>query len=125
MAWYGLVNPSNGELVSVGTIAMFPDGNLNAFAGVYDVVSFGAAAPDFAVKLWSAVLRALIDRPPPVLVSRLDDVEAWLLADADFLTVWNALNATRKSQIRIGIRRIVQRLLGAQVNRQQDETPEI
>jgi hypothetical protein len=123
--WYGLVQPDTGELKSVGTIAMFPDGNLDAFDGIYDVHVFGETQPDFAAFIWSLALRALIDRPPPVLVSRLDDVEGWLLADADFLLVWNALNATRRSQLRIGIRRIVQRLLGAQVNRQTDETPEI
>lgn len=123
--WYGLVQPATGELVSVGTIAMFPDGNLNAFDGVYDVVEFGATQPNFALKLWSAALLALIDRPPPVLVSRLDDVEAWLLADTDFLLVWNNINATRRNQLRIGIRRIVQRLLGPQVNRAPEEAPEI
>ena len=125
MTWYGLVRPETGELVSVGSAAMFPDGNLQAFAGIYDVVTFGETQPDFGAKLWSLNLRTLIDRPPPVLVSRLDDVEAWLLADPDWQAVWATLNATRRAQIRVGFRRILQRLLGAQVNRQQDETPEI
>ncbi len=123
--WYGLVDPATGELKSVGTAAMFPDGNLTAFAGIYDVVVFGEAQPDLGAKLWSLNLRTLIDRPPPVLVSRLDDVETWLLADPDWQAVWATLNATRRAQIRIGFRRIVQRLLGAQVNRSQDETPEL
>lgn len=125
MAWYGLVQPATGDLVSVGTEAMFPEGNLNAFAGIYDVVPFGQTQPDFAAKLWSAALRSLIDRPPPVLVSRLDDVEAWLQADPDWTAVWTSLNTARRAQIRLGFRRILQRLLGAQVNRQTDEAAEI
>ena len=123
--WYGLVEPTTGELKSVGTIAMFPDGNLNAFDGIYDVIEFGTTAPNFATHLWSMALRALIDRPAPVLVSRLDDFETWLLSDPDFLVVWNALNATRKAQVRLGIRRILTRMLGTQVNRHESETPEL
>lgn len=123
--WYGLVEPATGDLKSVGTVSMFPDGNLDAFDGVYDVHVFGETQPDFATKIWSLALRSLVDRPPPVIVSRLDDIEAWLLADDDFLLVWNNINATRRSQLRIGIRRIVQRLLGAQVNRRQEEPVEV
>lgn len=123
--WYGLVDITTGELKSVGTAAMFPNGNLDAFDGIYDVHTFGETQPDFAAKLWSMALRSLIDRPPPVLVSRLDDVEQWLLADADYALVWANLNATRRNQLRIGLRRVVQRLLGAQVNRHQDEPAEI
>ena len=125
MAWYGLVNPTTGDLVSVGTEAMFPDGNLDAFVGVYDRVDFGADAPDFAVKLWVAVTRSLIDRPPPVIISRLDDLDAWFLADADWLTAWNAMNAARKTQIRTGLLRVLARFLGNQQWRGESETVEL
>jgi hypothetical protein len=123
--WYGLVDPATGALISVGTIGMFPDGNLDAFDGIYDVHEFGLVAPNFATHLWSTTLRQLATRPAPVIVSRLDDFEAWLLSDPDFLLAWNALNATRKAQVRLGMRRILTRMLGSQVNRQQEETPEI
>ena len=123
--WYGLVDPATGELKSVGTIAMFPDGNLNAFDGIYDVIEFGETAPNFATHLWSTVLRQLVVRPAPIIVSRLDDFEAWLLADPDFLVVWNALNATRKAQVRLGLRRILTRMLGAQATRHESEPPEL
>lgn len=123
--WYGLVEPITGELKSVGTIAMFPDGNLNAFDGIYDVVEFGPTVPSFATHLWSTTLRQLVVRPAPIIVSRLDDFEAWLLADSDFLVAWNALNATRKAQVRLGIRRILTRMLGGQVNRRESESPEL
>jgi hypothetical protein len=123
--WYGLVDPATGALISVGTIGMFPDGNLDAFDGVYDVVEFGANRPNFATHLWSTTLRQLVVRPAPVIVSRLDDFESWLLADPDFLLAWNSMNATRKGQVRLGMRRILTRMLGSQVNRQQEETPEI
>jgi hypothetical protein len=123
--WYGLVDPATGTLVSVGTEAMFPEGNLDAFDGTYDVVEFGPDRPDFSAKIWSSTLRQLIDRPPPVLISRLDDYEAWLMADPDFALAWSGINAARRAQIRLGVRRVLQRLLGPQVNRHESETPEI
>lgn len=112
MTWYGLVQPTSGDLVSVGTESMFPDGNIDAFTGVYDRVDFGAVAPDFAVNLWNPTTRALIPRPAPILVDRLNDIEAVLLADADWVAVWNALSTVRKTQIRTGFRRVLAFFLG-------------
>jgi hypothetical protein len=125
MAWYGLVRPATGDLASVGTEAMFPDGDLNAFVGVYDVVSFGETPPNWAVKIWIAATRSLLDRPPPVLISRLDDIEAWLIADPDFALAWNSLNATRKTQVRTGLRRVMAKILGGQEWRQENDTVEL
>lgn len=123
--WYGLVEPDTGNLVSVGTEAMFPDGNMDAFAGQYDVVEFGVDRPDFSGKMWSSSLRAIIDRPPPVILSRLDDIDDLLLADPDFSTLWGNLNATRRNQLRIGLRRVIGRILGSHVSRYPDESMEL
>jgi len=125
MAWYGLVDPVSGDLVSIGTEAMFPNGDISAFTGVYDVLTFGGSAPDFAVHLWNPVTRALVPRPIPILISRLDDVEAWLLSDPDWLLAWNAMNATRRAQVRAGLRRVLAKVLGPQAFRQESQSVEI
>ena len=123
--WYGLVDPASGELKGVGTIAMFPDGNLDAFTGVYDIEVFGETQPDFAGKVWNAVSRALVDRPAPVWLDRLDDIEAWLMSDADFASVWSTLSAARRTTIRTGIRRVLARVAGGRRFRQAEEAPEL
>jgi hypothetical protein len=112
--WYGLVQPGTGDLVSVGTEAMFPDENINAFSGVYDRVDFGETRPNFAMQMWNPTTRLMVDRPAPLLISRLDDIETWLLADPDWLAVWQSLSQARKTQIRTGFRRVLNRLLGNQ-----------
>lgn len=123
--WYGLVDPASGDLVSVGTVSLFPDGNHDAFMGVYDVVEFGPERPNFSAYIWSPSLRRLIDRPLPVVVSRLDDFEALLVADADFGEIWANLNEQRRTKIRLGLRRVLGRLLGHKVSRLQDEPVEL
>jgi len=123
--WYGLVDPTTGQLSGVGTQAMFPDGNLDAFDGVYDVVEFGTAPPDFSGKVWNPTERSLVDRPLPVWIDRLDDIEGWFLADPDFAAVWATLNATRKQQLRTGIRRVLARVAGGRRMRQAEEPPEL
>jgi hypothetical protein len=123
--WYGLVDPATGELKSVGTEAMFPDGNLDAFAGVYDVHAFGANQPDFATHRWSETTRTLEPRPAPVLVDRLDDIEQWLMADPDFAAAWQSMNQTQRTAIRTGIRRVLVRVAGGRRYRQTDEPAEL
>jgi len=123
--WYGLVEPITGDLVSVGTEAMFPGGNIDAFAGVYDRHDFGEVAPDFTGKLWSPVTRSIVNRPPPLLISRLDDIEAWLAADPDWSTAWSALNAARRNQIRNGLRRVLAVILGDHQWRGEEQTVEL
>jgi hypothetical protein len=125
MAWFGVVQPSSGELLSLGTEAMFPNGDINAFVGRFDRVDFGETRPDFAVKRWNVTTRALEDRPLPVLISRLDDIEAWLQADADWVAVWTSLNAARRTQIRTGLRRILTRLMGPRTMREENEQAEL
>lgn len=128
--WYGLVQPASGDLVSVGTEAMFPLGedgqpNLNAYQGVYDVHTFGESRPDFALFLWNPTTRALVDRPIPLLISRLDDIEAWLAADPDWVAGWQALTPEMRQRIRQGLRKILNRLLGPQQWRGQHEEVEL
>jgi hypothetical protein len=123
--WYGLVDITTGELRGVGTLAMFPDGNLAAFDGVFDVEEFGDVQPDFAGKIWNPTTRTLTDRPAPVWLDRLDDIEAWLMADADFASVWGSLSQARRTTIRTGIRRVLARVAGARRMRQAEEAPEL
>ena len=125
MNYYGLVEPTSGNLVSVGTIAMFPDGNLDAFDGVYDVVEFGTTKPNFAFQLWNPTTRQMMTRPAPIIVSRVDDAWTWLLADPDFQTLWSSLNNNRKTTTELAVRRILSRMLGSQINRDQNEQPEL
>ncbi|MBA2707575.1 MAG: hypothetical protein H0U59_07210 [Gemmatimonadaceae bacterium] len=122
--WYGLVDES-GDLVSVGTEGMFEGGVMTDPYLGYSVVTFGSNSPDFSVKVWNKVSRALVDRPVPLLISRLDDIEAWLQADPDWILAWNAMNATRKTQIRNGWRRVMARLLGGHQWRGEEESVEI
>lgn len=125
MAWYGLADRTTGDLVSVGTEAMFPDGNIDAFQGVYDRIDLGTTAPDFSAKVWNPTTRQLLDRPAPILISRLDDIEAWLQADPDWSAAWNSLSQARKTQIRSGLRRVMAKVLNSQQWRQESERVEL
>jgi hypothetical protein len=123
--WYGLIQPSSGDLVSVGTETMFPESNIDAFNGVYDRVQFGETKPDFSTQMWNPTTRLMVERPIPLLISRLDDIEAWLQSDADWLAVWNTLSQARRTQIRTGLRRVLNRVLGPQQWRGESETVEL
>lgn len=128
MTWYGLVEPTSGDLVSVGTESMFEGGVVPAQGAQYqgfDVLSFGETGPNWATLQWDAPTRTVKPRPAPVIISRLDDIEAWLQADPDWLLAWNSMNATRKTQIRTGLRRILAKVLGPQQFRGESETVEI
>ncbi len=76
--------------------------------------------PEIGQWMWNEATKDFIARPPKVLVDRLED----LINNpnyADFLAVWNALNATRKAQIRAALIR----LLGNHRFRNPGETTEI
>lgn len=121
MTWYGLVDPNTGELKSVGTEAMFgPD-----TPAALQTVEFGAERPDFGALQWDAATRTTKPRPAPVLIDRLDDIEAWLMADPDFASVWSSLSAARRTTIRTGIRRVLARVAGSRRFRQQNEPGEL
>jgi hypothetical protein len=123
--WYGLIEPANGNLVSVGTESMFPDGNIDAYQGVYDRVDFGETPPDFALSLWNPTTRTFVPRPVPVLISRLDDIQAWLQADPDWVAVWNTLSQARRTQIRTGFRRVLAKVLDARQWREESDPVEL
>lgn len=127
MAYYGLVDPTTGDLISIGTEAMFEGGERpqgNTYAG-WDIVDFGPTAPNGALKVWDRIQRIWIDRPIPARFSRLDDFQQRLLNDPDFSTVWNSLNATRKTQLRDGLRRVLGQMLGGQQWRDESEEVEL
>lgn len=119
MPWFLFVLKSNGDLVSEGS--MVPAG---LDTDVYEVQEH-AERPDWTVKAWNPATKVLFDRPLPILIDRLDDIEARFLADADFAAVWAALNVTRRTQLRTGIMRVLAALIGARRFRQEDERVEI
>lgn len=119
MAWYFFVNKANGDLVSEGSVVP-----LGIDTTVYDVTDVGTR-PDWTVKAWNPTTRQLFDVPLPILIDRLDDIQARFLADPDFAAVWAALNATRRTQLRTGIMRVLASIIGGLRFRQEDERVEI
>lgn len=119
MSWYFFINKQSGDLVSEG--AVVPAGIDTNVYEVRDVV----ARPDWTTKVWNPTTKALTDRPIPLLIDRLDDIEARFLADADFAAVWATLNAARKTQLRTGIMRVLGQLVGAKRFRQESEPVEL
>jgi hypothetical protein len=101
MPWYLFVKRDTGELASEGS-----EVPPSLDTAVYDVQEH-PARPDWTVKAWNPALKAVYDRPLPVLVDRLDDIEARFLADPDFAAVWGSLNAARRTQLRQGILRVL------------------
>lgn len=125
MAWYGLWTTATGDLVSVGTEAMFPGGDpANVPAGTTRI-DFGATRPDFAAQRWNPATRALEPRPAPVLVDRVDDFMAAFAADTDYSAVFGALTANRKTQIQAGLRRVLAARLNGMRMRQQAESADL
>lgn len=121
MAWLGLVDPDTGDLVGVGTESMIGPDTPDRLI----VHEFGATMPDFGTHLWNRDTRSLELRPVRVLIDRLDDIEAWLMADPDFANVWGTLSAARRTTIRTGIRRVLVRVAGARRFRDQTEPAEL
>lgn len=119
--WYGLINPDTGDLVGVGTETMMGPDTPDRLI----VHEFGAQPPNFETHLWNRDTRAMELRPVRVLIDRLDDIEAWLMSDPDFATVWNSLSAARRTTLRTGIRRVLLRVAGARRFRDQTEPPEL
>lgn len=106
MAWYLFVEKSTGDLVSEGSVV--PE---KLDTNRYDVQDVGDR-PDWTIKAWNPSQKALYDRPLPILIDRLDDIQARLLADPDFSAAWNAMNATRRTQLRTGVYRVLASILG-------------
>jgi hypothetical protein len=128
MAWFLFIQDDNGDLVSEGSAV--PAHLLGCMEGAADpacvhVVREVAERPDWTVRLWDRLTRQLVDRPIPVLIDRLDDIQARFLADADFAAVWNALNASRRTQLRQGVGRVLASLMGARRFRGESEAVEL
>ncbi len=119
MSWYFFIRNDNGDLVSEG--ALVPEG-INP--SVYEIRDVGSR-PDWAVKVWDPATKTLLDRPIPLLIDRLDDIQARFLADADFFAVWGSLNAARKTQLRTGIMRVLAQLIGSRRFRQENDAVEL
>lgn len=119
MPWYLFIRRSDGDLVSEGSVV--PD---KLDTDQYEVQEH-PERPDWTVKAWNPSQKALYDRPVPILIDRLDDIEARFLADADFAAVWGALNATRKQQLRDGIKRVLASIVGGRRFRQENEQVEL
>jgi hypothetical protein len=117
--WNFFINKETGDLVSEGENV--PPG-INT--DIYEVRDVGER-PDWTTKVWDPATKQLVDRPVPILIDRLDDIQARFLADPDFAAVWATLNATRKTQLRTGIMRVLAQLIGSRRWRQEDEPVEV
>jgi hypothetical protein len=128
MAWNLFIQRDNGDLVSEGSA--IPEHLLPCMEGSEDPACVFSVRtieerPDWTVRIWDRLSRALVDRPLPILIDRLDDIQARFLADPDFAAVWGSLNAARKTQLRQGIMRVLASLIGARRFRQEDEVVEL
>jgi hypothetical protein len=128
MTWNLFIQRDNGDLVSEGSA--IPAHLLPCMEGSEDPACVYSVRqiedrPDWTVRLWDRLSRALVDRPIPILIDRLDDIQARFLADPDFLAVWNSLNATRKTQLRNGIMRVLASMLRSLRFRQESEEVEL
>jgi hypothetical protein len=117
--WTGLIDRGTGDLASVGTV-LAPDA-----AERFDLIDFGADPPDWGAVEWDAGQRRTKPRVPPVLIDRLDDIEAALMANADFASVWQSLGAARRTTIRTGIRDAIAPLLTRWRYRRADQATEL
>ncbi len=117
--WYFFIRTSDGDLVSEGSFV--PDG---LDTTIYEVRDVGDR-PDWTVKAWNAATKALYDRPLPILIDRLDDIQARFVADADFAAVWAGLNAAKKAQLKTGTMRVLASILRDRRFRQEGEEVEL
>jgi hypothetical protein len=119
MTWYLFIRQADGDVVSEGS--RVPSGlDLSA----YEVRDVGERI-DWSVVGWNPTTRQTFNRPPPILIDRLDDIQARFLADPDFSAVWNALSAARKTQLRTGIQRVLASIIGTRRFRQESEVVEL
>jgi hypothetical protein len=118
-SWFLIINNATGDVVSEGSES--PPG---IDTQVYEVRDVGTR-PDWTVKSWNPATKSLFDRPVPISIDRLDDIQARFLADVDFNAVWTSLNAARKTQLRTGIMRVLSQLIGNRRFRQENEVVEL
>lgn len=128
MAWYLFIQRDNGDLVSEGSeipshLASCMEGS-EAAQCAYSVRE-AVDRPAWETQVWDRNTRALVNRLPPVLIDRLDDIQARLMADPDFVARWNALNTNQRNQLRTGIMRVLAALVGGRRFRAEDERVEL
>ena len=98
--WFAIYNNDTGQLISVGTVlGDVPDGHA--------AVMLPDRPDDF--EMWDEPSRAFVQRPPKVLVDRLQD----LINDpryADFQAAWASLGPAQKAALRNGLIRLLGKL---------------
>lgn len=119
MAWYLFYKKDTGDMVSEGSTVP-----TNLDTAVYGVLDVGTR-PVWSLTGWNPTQRALYTLPLPVLIDRIDDLNAWMQADTDFAAVWQTLSTARKTQIRQGIGRVLARFVGGLRFRQADDPVEV
>jgi hypothetical protein len=113
MAWYAIYNTANGALESIGSSDEMPSIPNKTTLELVE-------RPDLSAVMWDEVTRSFIARPAKVLIDRLNDIQT-NPNFADFMTVYNGLNATNKTRLR----NMIIRLLGNRRYRSQSESVEI
>ena len=112
MTWFAVFESATGRLHSVGEVLADPLPDWLESIIIAD-------KPDETL-MWDENTRLFVSRPAKVFIDRLQDI----LTDpnySEFVTVWNGLNATRKTQLR----NAMIRLLGGARFRNQSEPVEI
>jgi len=104
--WYAIIESTTGRLLSLGD--SLPDTRPGQ-----DILPLGETLPDMGQMMWEELGRRFIARPVPVLVDRLDDLNA----DPDYMTAWNRLTAAQ----RVALRTALARMLGDYRMRRDDE----
>lgn len=112
MPWYAYIRNTDGALLSLAQAASDPPPDVTR--------TLLAVDPTDPAWMYDPATRAFVARPAKVLIDRLQDMLD-NPAYADFVTVWQGLNATRKNQLRT----MLIRLLGRQRYRAQSEEVEL
>ena len=118
MGWWGLVDANTGELLSVGSEAMFPDKDIHAFDKVDGIIVVDFVDKfDFSDKSWDNDSRTLIDRPVPPKISRIDETITKIESHPE----WSKAVIVGEESVITAIRDIVTELLGTQADRDAGE----
>jgi hypothetical protein len=112
MSWFAYVRDADGVLLSIAQTSDAPPTGVSR-----QLLSVDPTDPAW---MYDLVTRAFIARPAKVIIDRLDDIVT-NLNYADFQTVWSALSATRKNQLK----QAMIRLLGRQRFRADTEPLEL
>lgn len=123
--WYLIVNRKSGELVSMGTVLAEDIHTREDQKGrkepLYDVIEYGKERPDLEKLVWDSERREFVERPAPVLIDRLEELETMLQGDQDWVAIKSELPSSRQKNLDDSWKRQLIELLGDRRFRRDDE----